>query len=242
MSTIKITIGNDLKKIDIYSDEGFRLIAELWTKTSFQHRLMYEPSWLGIPIIQYPNDIIVMQELIWKIKPDVIIETGIAHGGSAILYASILELLGKGRVIAIDIDIRLHNKAAIKNHPLSERIDLVEGSSVDEKIVKKIKAMIKRGEKVLVVLDSDHSADHVRREIKYYSPLVTTDSYMVVMDGVQEKLWDVPSGKEEWRYDNPLVAIKEFLQQNQRQWQVDYYYNRLCVTANHSGFLKRLNT
>ena len=119
------------------------------------------------------------------------------------MYASILELLGKGRIIAIDIDIRLHNKAAIKNHPLSERIDLVEGSSVDEKIVKKVKAMIKRGEKVLVVLDSDHSADHVRREIKYYSPLVTTDSYMVVMDGVQEKLWDVPSGKEEWRYDKP---------------------------------------
>ena len=115
------------KEVDLYSDEGIKLITDLWIKASFHHRIMYEPTWLGIPIIQYPNDIVMMQELIWKLRPDVIIETGVAHGGSAILYASILDLLGHGKVIGIDIDIREHNRKAIEEHKLFSLISLIEG-------------------------------------------------------------------------------------------------------------------
>jgi len=115
---IKIMAKEGSKEVDIYSEEGYKLMAELWLKTACQHRLMYEPTWLGIPIIQFPNDIVAMQELIWKVRPDVIVETGVAHGGSAILYASILELIGKGKVIGIDIEIRKYNRVAINSHPL----------------------------------------------------------------------------------------------------------------------------
>ena len=122
-------------EIDIYSEEGLQLMAELWTKVSVQHKIMYEPTWLGIPVIQYPGDMVMMQELIWKVRPEVIVETGFAHGGTAVLYASLLELLGRGKVISVEIDIRQYNKVAIKSHPLSHRIEMVQGSSVDPETV-----------------------------------------------------------------------------------------------------------
>jgi len=237
MTRIRVKGKNDSKDVDIYSDEGFKLIAELWMKVSFHNRIMYKPTWLGVSIIQYPNDIVMVQELIWKIRPDVIVETGVAHGGSAILYASILELLGKGKVIGVDIEIRQHNKKIIESHPLSKRIQLIEANSVDESTVQRVRKMISKEDKVLVVLDSNHSYKHVVREIELYSSLVSRDSYIIVMDGVQEMLWDVPSGKKEWRHDNPLMAIREFLEKHP-DWQVDHFYTRLNVTSNHSGFLR----
>ena len=236
---IKIDRDNCSKEIDVYSEEGLKLVAELWTKVSVEHRVMYEPTWLGIPIIQYPNDIVMMQELIWKVGPDVIVETGVAHGGSAILYASILELLGKGTVIGIDIEIRKYNRLAINSHPLSKRIHLIEGNSVDEDVVDDVRARIKKEDKVLVVLDSDHSFEHVRKEMELYSPMVSADSYLVTMDGAAELVWDIPSGKKQYRHDNPLVAIREFLKDHP-DWEVDPYYNRLHVTSNPSGFLRRV--
>lgn len=238
---IKIDRDDYSSEVDIYSKEGLKLIAELWMKVSCQYKLMYEPTWLGRPIIQYPNDIIMMQELIWEIKPDVIIETGVAHGGSAVFFASILELSGKGKVISIDLEIRQHNKTAIKNHPLSKRITLIEGNSVDKNIIKKVHSEIRDDDKVLVVLDSDHSYKHVLKEIKLYSRMVPFDSYIVVMDGLQGLVWDIPSGKKEWQNDNPLRAIKEFLKRHP-EWEVDQYYNRLHVTSNPCGFLRRINS
>lgn len=235
---ITLTQGKKTKTVDLYSNEGFELMAELWNKVAFHHRLMYQPTWLGIPIIQYPDDIVMMQELIWKVRPDVIIETGVAHGGTAVLYASILELLTKGKVIGVDIEIRQYNKSAIKSHPLSKRIHLIEGDSVDEGIIRKIKEMISDKDRVLVALDSKHTYEHVSREMELYSQLVSPDSYLVVMDGVQGMLWDVPSGKEEWLNDNPLNAIKEFLEQHP-EWQADEHYTRLKITTNPSGFLRR---
>lgn len=229
------------REIDIYSDEGYKLLAELWTKSACQHRIMYEPTWLGIPIIQFPGDIVMMQELIWKVRPDVIIETGIAHGGSAIFYASILELIGKGKVIGIDVEIRQYNKVAIKSHPLSKRIVTIQGSSIDKDIVKKASGMIKDAQRILVTLDSNHSYDHVLTEMEQYSPLVSKDSYLVVMDGAQELVWDIPDGKKQWQQDNPLRAIKDFLK-NHPEWEIDPYYNRLLVTSNPCGFLRRVNT
>ncbi len=236
---IKVENGDLSTEVDLYSEEGLKLVAELWTKTSCQHRLMYEPTWLGIPIIQYPNDMVMMQELIWKVRPDVIVETGVAHGGSAILHASILELLGKGKVIGIDIQIRKYNEVAIKSHPLSKRIQLIEGSSIDESIVQEVKGIIANQDKVLVVLDSNHSYEHVLREMELYSGMVSVDSYMVVMDGIQEKLWDAPCGKEEWQHDNPLRAIREF-QEKHAEWVSDEQYNRLLITCCPGGFLRRI--
>jgi len=235
---VKITTDDMGKDIDIYSEEGFELLTELWIKSSCEHKIMYEPTWLGIPIIQYAEDVVMMQELIWKIRPDMIVETGVAHGGSAILYSSILELIGKGKVIGVDIEIRKYNRVAINSHPMSKRITLIEGSSVDEDIVKEVNRMIKRSDKVLVVLDSNHSYEHVLREMELYSPFVTPDSYLVAMDGAQGMVWDIPRGKPEWKSDNPLRAIEDFVKKH-NDFVVDDYYTRLRITSNPRAFLRR---
>jgi cephalosporin hydroxylase len=235
---IKIPTETSEKEIDIYSEEGLKIVSELWTKVCCEHKIMYQPTWLGIPIIQFPTDIVMMQELIWKVRPDVIVETGVAHGGSAILYASILELIGKGYVIGVDIEIRSYNKVAIMSHPLSKRIRLIEGSSIDEEIVNQVKSMVKNSEKIMVVLDSNHSREHVYKEMLSYAPMVSDDSYLVTMDGTQAMVSDIPRGKKEWAEDNPLRAIEEFLEANS-EWEVDPYYNRMLITSNPSGFLRR---
>ena len=226
------------REIDIYSEEGLQLMAELWTKVSVQHKIMYEPTWLGIPVIQYPGDMVMMQELIWKVRPEVIVETGFAHGGTAVLYASLLELLGRGKVISVDIDIRQYNKVAIKSHPLSHRIEMVQGSSVDPETVAEVTRLIGDDRKILVTLDSKHSYDHVLKELEFYSPLVSEASYIVAMDGAQALVHDIPRGKAEWRDDNPLRAIHTFLERHP-EWEIDPYYNRLLVTSNPDAFLRR---
>ncbi len=225
-------------EIDIYSEEGLQLMAELWTKVSVQHKIMYEPTWLGIPVIQYPGDMVMMQELIWKVRPEVIVETGLAHGGTAVLHVSLLELLGRGKVISVEIDIRQYNKVAIKSHPLSHRIEMVQGSSVDPETVAEVTRRIGDGRKVLVTLDSNHSCDHVLKELEFYSPLVSEASYIVAMDGAQALVHDIPRGKAEWRDDNPLRAIHTFLERHP-EWEIDPYYNRLLVTSNPDAFLRR---
>ncbi|MCL4457665.1 MAG: cephalosporin hydroxylase family protein [Nitrospirae bacterium] len=235
---IKLIQGDMEKEIDIYSAEGLSLMSDLWTKVSCHNRLMYEPTWLGIPIIQFPEDIVMMQELIWKVRPDVIVETGVAHGGSAVLYASILELIGRGRVIGVDVEIRKYNRIAINSHPLSKRIALIEGSSVAENIVAETRERIGKDDKVLVVLDSNHSYDHVLKEMELYSKMVSQDSYMVVMDGAQGLVWDIPNGKPEWKEDNPLKAINNFLSKHP-EWEADSYYTRMHITSNPTGFLRR---
>jgi cephalosporin hydroxylase len=238
---MKITVedNNDKKTVDLYSAEGLDILTDLYIKSSCHHRIMYEPTWLGIPIIQYAEDVVMLQELIWKIKPDVIIETGVAHGGTAILYSSILELLGAGRVIGIDIDIRKHNRLAINSHPLSKRITLIEGSSIDENIFNTVKKSIKENEKVLVTLDSNHSYEHVKNELEIYSTMVTPGSYLVAMDGAQAQVWDIPNGKREWEKDNPLRAIEDFVKKN-KNFEIDEYYTRLRITSNPKGFLKKI--
>lgn len=237
---IRISVDEKAKEVDIYSREGYEIMVKLWTKVSCQYRIMYEPTWLGIPIIQYPEDILMMQELIWKVRPDVIVETGVAHGGSAILYASILELIGKGRVIGVDVEIRKYNRIAINSHPLSKRITLVEGSSVDESIVAEVKGTIRKDERVLVALDSNHSYKHVLREMELYSELVSPGSYMVAMDGAQAYVWDIPNGKPEWKDDNPLRAIEDFVSKN-KEFEIDEYYTRMKITSNPKGFLRRFS-
>lgn len=226
------------KKIDIYSREGYDLLARLWTRSGWQNRFSYHISWLGIPIIQLPEDLLIMQELIHKIRPDWIIETGTAHGGTAVYYASLLQLLGRGQVISVDIEIRKYNRLAIQRHLMSKRITLIESSSISPKAVSSIRRRIKPGDTVLVALDSKHTASHVLQELEIYSKFVTPGSYLVVFDGVMEWVSDSPLGKPEWKRDNPTRAIRTFLKRHP-EFEVDPYYNRLSVTYCPGGFLRR---
>lgn len=235
---IQVKLPDGIAEIDIYTEEGCQILSNLWTRSGWQRKISYELTWLGIPIIQLPEDILMMQELIYKVRPDTIIETGTAHGGTAIFYASILDLLGKGQVISIDIEIRKYNSLAIQSHPMSRRISLIEGSSTDETVVDRVRGMIGPSDKVLVALDSNHTYAHVRRELEKYGPLVTPGSYIVVFDGVMEMVSDAPNGSPEWATDNPTSAIRDFLAEHD-EFEVDPYYNRMGVTYCQGGFLRR---
>ncbi|MFN7563504.1 MAG: cephalosporin hydroxylase family protein [Prosthecobacter sp.] len=199
------------KVMPLYSDAAFKIISDLWVKTGWNAKYPYTFSWMGRPVIQLPEDVMRMQEVIFDLKPDVILETGVAHGGSLILYASLFEAMRRqGRVIGIDIEIRPHNRAAIEAHPLFDRISLIEGSSIAPETVAQAKAMIQPGEKVLVILDSNHLRDHVRAELEAYCDLVSPGSYIVATDGVMGEVYDAPRGTPSWVEDNPTTAAREF--------------------------------
>jgi cephalosporin hydroxylase len=238
-SNIKVNTDEGARELDIYSPEGFKVLANLFTRSGWQQKISYEPTWLGIPIIQTPEDIVMMQELIWKVRPDVIVECGVAHGGAVVLYASILEMLGKGHVIGVDVEIRKYNRLALQSHPLSRRFTLVEGSSVEQATVDEVGRHIQPDDTVLVTLDSNHTAAHVAQELRLYAPLVTPQSYVVVFDGVMQVLTDAPGGSPAWAKDNPWHAVEGFIEEND-EFEVDPYYNRLKVTHCPGGFLKRV--
>lgn len=237
---IKVTTPEGQRELDIYSPEGFKVLANLFTRSGWQQKISYEPTWLGIPIIQTPEDISMMQEVIWKVRPDVIIECGVAHGGALVLYASILEMTGKGHVIGIDVEIRKYNQLALQSHPMSRRFTLIEGSSVDNATVQQVREMIRPDDRVMVTLDSNHTAAHVAQELNLYAPLVTPDSYLVVFDGVMQVLADAPGGSPSWETDNPWQAVQQFISEN-ADFEIDPYYNRLKVTHCPGGFLRRVN-
>lgn len=201
----------DGRELSLSDPEAFRLISQAWLRSGWDTKYVYGFSWLGRPIIQLPEDLIRMQEVIFDIQPDVILETGVAHGGSLIFYAGICVALGKGRVIGIDIDIRSSNRKAIEEHRLSPAIALVEGSSVDPKIVQKAKSMIGPAETVLVILDSCHLKEHVLAELEAYSELVSPGSYIVACDGIMKQVCGAPRTQADWTWNNPISAIEEFL-------------------------------
>lgn len=211
-----LTIEDDKKthQLPLYSKEAFELISKQWVKVGWNQKYPYTFSWMGRPIIQLPEDILRTQEVIFSLQPDVIIETGVAHGGSLIFYSSLCKALDKGRVIGVDIEIRPHNRKAIEEHPLNDRITLIEGSSVDSNIVEQVRALVKPNETVLVILDSNHSYQHVMAELIAYSPLVTPGSYIVATDGIMLDLADVPRGQEHWDRDNPAEAALDFAASN----------------------------
>jgi cephalosporin hydroxylase len=208
---------------------------------AYRYQYSYHFRWLGLPIIQYPQDIVALQEIIWRVRPDLIIETGVARGGSLILYASMLELIGNGSVLGIDIDIRPQNKTAIENHPLSYRIKMIQGSSINKKIIKWVKGFAKNKKKILVILDSNHTHDHVLAELRAYWPLVSKGSYLVVFDTI---VGDLPAEyftNRPWnKNDNPRTALRQFLKTNHR-FQIDRKItNKLLITAAPDGYLKRV--
>lgn len=202
--------GTESRSLDLYSKEAFEIISNLWVKVGWNEKYSYTFSWLGRPIVQLPEDMIRIQEVIYRIKPDVIIETGVAHGGSLIYYATLCKAFEKGRVVGIDIEIRPHNRNAIESHELSSYITLVEGSSTAPEVLDHVRSLIKPGESVLVILDSNHTRQHVLDEMRSYCDLVTKGSYLVATDGIMKDFSDVPRGNPEWIWDNPNKAAQEF--------------------------------
>jgi len=229
---------NRKKIAQMFNDKKLKKTSEKWFLESYKYEYSYHFSWLGRPIIQYPQDMIAMQEIIWNYKPDIIIETGIAHGGSLIFSASILELIGKGEVVGIDIDIREHNKKEIKKHPLYKRITMLEGSSIDKKTRDKI-IKLSKNKKAIVFLDSNHTEKHVLKELEFYSPLVTKGGYVVVFDTIIEDLPEEFVQNRNWgKKNNPKSAINKFLKKNDR-FKIDKNLEKkLLVSAAKDGYLK----
>jgi len=226
---------------------ALRKAADTFMRESTGPKYSYNFSWLGRPIIQYPQDIVAMQELVWAVQPDLIVETGIAHGGSLIMYASLLELNAAcggppdSRVVGVDIDIRAHNRAAIEGHPMSRRITMIEGSSVDPVVVAQVKEAAAGHERVLVCLDSNHTHAHVLAELQAYAPMTSVGSYCVVFDTVIE---DLPEGMfpdRPWGPgDNPKTAVLEYLGSHS-EFEIDRRIeDKLLVSVAPGGYLKRV--
>jgi len=221
-------------------DERTRDLGVIFIRETMRYKYSYNFSWLGRPIIQLPQDLIALQEIVWQVKPDLIIETGIAHGGGLVFYASLLELLGtNGIVLGIDIDIREPNRLLIQTHRLAERIKMIQGSSVDPLVVQQVYDFAKVRNRILVVLDSNHTHEHVLKELEAYSPLVKRGSYLVVLDTSIE---DMPAGSfpdRPWgKGNNPKTAVREFLKTNDRFEIDESIQNRLIITAAKDGYLK----
>jgi cephalosporin hydroxylase len=225
---------------DMIHDPNISVLTLKWICDTARYRYTYNFEWMGRPIIQFPQDMLAMQEIIWKTRPQLIIETGIAHGGSLVFYASLLELLGgDGMVLGIDIDIRTHNRVEIENHPMFKRIEMIEGSSIEKHVVEQVYKFAKGRSPVLVVLDSSHTYTHVWQELNTYSPLVTPGSYLVVFDTVVEDMPDDFFQDRPWgRGNNPKTAVWEFLKSNDR-FEVDKAIeNKLLITVAPDGYLK----
>jgi cephalosporin hydroxylase len=206
-----------------------------------RHDWSYQWSWLGLPVIQLPPDIVALQELIWETRPQLVIETGIARGGSLVLYASILELIGEGEVLGIDIDIRAHNRAAIEAHPLARRIRMLEGSSLDDSVVAEARRTASRVERVMVVLDSSHTHDHVLAELRLYAPLVTVGQFLVVADTIVEHIPPQEHRPRPWGPgNNPATALRVWLEEADG-FEPDPFVNaKLLLTASPGGYLRRV--
>lgn len=244
--TLSIEDGGARRTVDLYGKDAFESISALWLKTSWNQKYPYTFSWMGRPIIQHPEDLVRLQEVIYTLKPDVIIETGVAHGGSLILYASLMKAMGQGRtVVGVDLEIRPHNRTAIETHELHSMLRLVEGNSVAPEIVAQAASFVRAGDKVLVILDSNHSRAHVAAELEAYHHLVTPGSYIVATDGIMREVADVPRGVPEWRYDNPAQAAEDFAARHPEfviespRWRFNESDLDQNITAWPSAWLKR---
>ena len=230
------------KRIEAQGEnEQLLQVSNAFTEATIRSGYSYNFTWMGRPIIQYPQDMIAMQEIIWEVKPDLIIETGIAHGGSLIYYASILELIGKGEVLGIDIDIREHNRMEIEKHPMFKRIKMIEGSATSEDIIEQIRPHAVGKQTVMVCLDSNHTHAHVLKELELYSPFVTVGSYLVAFDTVVEDLPADLYNDRPWSVgDNPKTAVYDFLKSNDDFVVNKEIDNKLLVSVAPGGYLKKI--
>jgi cephalosporin hydroxylase len=240
MSTIPADPKNPEMIDAMRQDSALQSLAARLFNRACDYRYSYNFTWLGIPIIQFPQDIVAIQELIWSVQPDVVIETGVAHGGSLILSASILQLLGGGRlVIGIDVDIRRHNRERLEQHPLASRLRLLEGSSTAPKTLAQVRELVGANRKTMVFLDSNHTHEHVLKELNLYSPFVRKGSYLVVFDTVIEHMPVGSFPNRDWDIGNsPLTAVSEFLARN-RRFEIDKeIHSKLLLSVAPDGYLK----
>lgn len=207
---VKTTSGVDTYAIG--SPEAFAIISKIWLRSGWDNKYVYSFTWFGRPIIQLPEDLIRIQEVVYSVKPDVIIETGVAHGGSLIFYATLCQAMQKGRIIGIDVEIRPANRKAIESHQLSPLITLIDGNSVDPATVRRVEACVRPKDSVLVLLDSRHTKEHVLAELNAYAPLVSRGSYIVAMDGIMERLVGAPRTQPDWSWNNPQQAAREWVE------------------------------
>ncbi len=243
----KFEVEREVRIKEYQKNNRLKNSANNFMKESTIPQYSYNFSWMGRPIIQYPQDIIAMQEIIWEVKPDMIIETGIAHGGSLIFSASMLTLLEacgeieNGQVLGIDIDIREHNKRAIKEHPMSKKITMFEGSSIDEEMIERVHEFAKKGKKILVCLDSNHTHEHVLAELRAYADLTTVGSYCCVFDTIIEDMPKDSFPNRPWDIgNNPKTAVWEYLKEND-SFKIDKSIeNKILITVAPDGYLKRV--
>jgi cephalosporin hydroxylase len=243
--TLKVDNGGVVGDYPLYSDAAFEIISKWWLKVGWHQKYSYTFTWMGRPIIQHPEDMFRLQEVIHRVRPDVILECGIAHGGSLIFHASMCKAMEHGRVIGVDIEIRQHNRAAIESHPLFPLITMVEGSSIAPDVVQHVKSLVRPGERVLLILDSNHTKAHVLGELEAYSDLVGPDSYIVAADGEMMDWTDTPRGKPEWATDNPVAAVEEFVSVHpefevvQPEWEFNESTLTKNITCWPKGYLRR---
>jgi cephalosporin hydroxylase len=202
------------RRYPLASAEGFAAASRAWLRAGWDAKYVYGFTWFGRPVIQLPEDLVRVQEVVYHLAPEVIVETGVAHGGSLVFYASLMAAMGRGRVIGVDIEIRPHNRAAIEAHPLASRITLIEGDSILPATVDRVAAEIGAASPVLVVLDSKHGKDHVLAELKLYSRFVTVGSYIIAADGIMEQMVGAPRTAGDWGWNNPRRAAREFVEEN----------------------------
>jgi cephalosporin hydroxylase len=245
-AVIEVEEDNGTRRIPFADPEAFELISRAWVRVGWDAKYVYRFTWLGRPIIQLPEDIVRLQELVFRVRPDVIVETGIAHGGSLVLYASVCEALGHGHVVGVDVDLRPKNRAAIEGHPLARRITLLEGDSIGQGTFTRVREAVGRSRCVLVVLDSKHTKDHVLAELRLYSSLVSPGSYILVADGIMREVAGAPRTSADWSWNNPVAAVQEFLDENdafvmeEPAPPFDESNVRTAVTYFGGGWLRRL--
>jgi cephalosporin hydroxylase len=202
------------RKHPLSSAEAFSILSRAWLRGGWDTKYVYSFTWMGRPIIQLPEDMVRIQEVIYSVRPDVLIETGVAHGGSLIFYASLFKAMGRGRVIGVDIEIRPHNRSAIEKHELFSQIELIESDSIDPATIARVKASIRPSERTMVVLDSHHTKAHVLAELRAYSSMVSPGSYIVATDGIMGDLVGAPRSSADWGWNNPKEAAAEFAREN----------------------------
>ena len=238
--------GKEIIRHALTTPEAFELMNKAWLRASWDVKYIYSFAWMGRPMIQLPEDMMRIQEVIWEHQPDVVIETGVAHGGSLIFYATLFKAMGKGRIIGVEVELRAHNRKAINDHILRPYITIVDGSSIDPDTVAHVRSLIKPGEKVMVMLDSNHTKEHVLEELRAYGQMVTPGCYIVAADGIMEEVAGGPRTKPEWVTSNPKQAAIAFTEENhdfvieEPVWPFNEGVVRERVTYWPSAFVKRL--
>jgi len=210
VGVVRLRDGAQVQEFALGSSEGFNAVSKAWLRAGWDAKYVYGFSWFGRPIIQLPDDMFRLQEVIYSVKPDLIVETGVAHGGSLVFHASLCKAMGRGRVVGVDIEIRPANRAAIEAHELSSLITLIEGSSTSTPVIDQVRKLIEPGNVVLVILDSNHTKAHVYNELEAYGPFVTPGSYIVATDGIMGDLVGAPRSSPDWDWNNPKLAAEQF--------------------------------